>query len=288
MPFQHQLHAGQLLQAAHILPGRSRRVGRAGDSIEHGAVDGSAAGRTVARRTLLRRIEPPETFHALGVPPAEHVDGPHHHGAARGFGAPDHLFGFVPPGGHVELIPRRPAERPRHVFHGKRSHVGQNLQRLLGLGGARHSHFSIGMKRALPAHGTQEDRRIPDCAEQFGAQIGLADIHQPPRLELVVREPRQVGLQRGVVIHTAGQKAPVRRPQRLPRGGLEIHHAEGVLRVGDGCRGLRPGARKQRTGRQKPQELTPIPGKRIHDRQRTMWRDRWAGGSWSRARSEQV
>src|SRR5258708_31808981 len=86
---------------------------------------------------------------------------------------------------------------------------------------------------------------LPNRTENFGAQIGVADIHQAPRPKLEPLESFPVRRERGIVIYSGGQVAEVRGRQFLTRR-LEVHHVQRVLEVGDrptGRRRLPPGNR---------------------------------------------
>jgi len=84
----------------------------------------------------------------------------------------------------------------------------------------------------------------------------VGNIHQPSRAKLDTAEPLTVRVECRVVIHSRGQVAEVCGRQRLARGSFEVHHIDGFLRIGERVGNLLRA--KQRTGRQKRQELSAV------------------------------
>ena len=109
---QHQLHPVSFFSRstyAHVAFGGLNRPSRPsyiGRWMRHAGRVLRVAGHAVAR--VLAR----ESRRRLRVPAGEQIDRPDEHGTSRVFDALDQLLRLVPLQRHVQLIPRRRAERP--------------------------------------------------------------------------------------------------------------------------------------------------------------------------------
>ena len=208
---QHELHFRQLPYAAHPAPDGGGRVCSTEDAVQDRL--GQPGGHIAVEACRVARAGPavaaPVSDDRFAVVPGKHVDGPHQHGAAAVFDPPHQLFRLVPTRGHVELEPRRRTQRFCDVLEFVRASRSEHLEGLLRPGRPRHGQFAVRVVYPLQPDGAEKDRRIPDSAENFGACIDLADIHEAPGLELIMVEAFQVCLDGGVVIHAAGHETPV-------------------------------------------------------------------------------
>ena len=247
-----------------VRPVRRRRIDASVDSVEHRPSFERPDSVGVARQAV-PSIGAPHARGCLRIAAAQQVNGPDQHRASRRFRAANHLLGAFPVDGHIELIPERAAERPRDFFHRRRRNGRQNLRGLLGFGRARDRDFAFGVEHLLPAHGAQENGRLPGNAEHFRAEIGFRHIHQPARAKLEVLKSLAIELQRGIVIHAADQVTQMRGRQHAARESLEIAHTQGVGRAINGGRSLLgPGIAsqggRQRASRKKTEELAAFRG----------------------------
>ena len=130
---------------------------------------------------------------------------------------------------------------------------------------SRYRQFALGMKCLLASDRRKRNGMLPDRAENFRAQIGVADINHAPRAKLEALESFSVRGERHIVIHSGGQVPEVRWRKFLARGGFEVHNVQCVLQVGD-----RPAARRslptgnrarceKRAPEQKSEEPAPVP-----------------------------
>src|SRR5512133_194924 len=84
--------------------------------------------------------------HRLAIAAADEIDREHDDRCARTLGALDHLLCSIPVLLVIQLKPDWRAARGDHVLDARRGHRRQNLEMILGFGGASHGNLTLRMK----------------------------------------------------------------------------------------------------------------------------------------------
>ena len=100
----------------------------------------------------------------------------------------------------VELEPDRRAARGRHVLDGEVRDRREDLERVLGLRGARDGDLAFGVEHLLRADGAEEDRRRVALAEDLDRHVDVGDVDEPLRPKPDLLEAVAVSRDRAEVV----------------------------------------------------------------------------------------
>src|SRR5713101_301958 len=101
---------------------------------------------------------------------------------------------------------------------------------VFGARGAGNSDVSFRVKGFLVANWADDDRIAPGGPQETHGHVDLLDIDESAGPNLDARIAFPIRPYRSIVVHAGGEIAEMRRRQCFARGGLEIHHVEGLVR----------------------------------------------------------